>query len=151
MERRQPVGVTAELVEEIETPSDTGERPGGSTDMSSEYGEPLFNFRTKPDDWPYDVPILNRFNFYEYENGETGMHAFAIGDVPIDHVTSFYTNMLTDPSGQFGWEPDPNNESVAEGNERILYFIKEGKALAVQIMVINDRETSLDLTVTYYD
>jgi len=144
-----------DLSDEVDTPIENTDIPGqtadGASDGSTSYGEPLFDFRTRPDDWPEDVPILNRFRFYEYENTETMMHAFAIGNVPIDHVTSFYINMLTDTSGQFGWVPDPNNESVEEGNERILYFVKEGKAIGVHITTMGEMETSLDLTVTHYD
>ena len=110
--------------------------------------EGLFDSYSKPDDWPTDVPLMRGFTVYEYENTDAGMHAFAKGEEAIDWVSNLYHNMFIAENTSFDWVQDPDNATIEEGDEQAFYCVKEGWALAILVVKLDENMTSTDLTLT---
>lgn len=93
--------------------------------------EPLFDFYTKPSDWPKSVPIMNDFKVMVYEWSDDEMLAKGYGDVSIIRANNYYTNALKINVSSSQWEQNPNVPSITEGSQQTFNYIGNGESLHV--------------------
>lgn len=94
-------------------------------------GEPLFDFYTKPSDWPKSVPIMNDFKVMVYEWSDDEMLAKGYGDVSIIRASNYYTNAQKIHVSSSQWEQNPDVPSITKGPQQTFNYIGKGESLHV--------------------
>lgn len=93
--------------------------------------EPLFDFYTKPSDWPKSVPIMNEFKVMVYEWSDDKMLAMGHGDVSISRASNYYTNAQKIHVSSNQWEQNPDVPSITEGSQQTFNYIGNGESLYI--------------------
>ena len=97
-----------------------------------------------PDGWWEDVPLMVGFEIDTFRKQGDGMMAICRGNLDIDIVTGFYSNLE-------GWEvdEDPTLPWITEGNSRRLTYIRDEWNLLIRLNLQED--DTLNLTILLID
>ena len=126
-----------------------GDKNSNSADSSNKTGQAekkqadfTINDETGlPEGWRDDIPLMQGMKVVRFNSSEETMNAFLKGDVPIDEVFKFYSNIE-------GWERDKSQEESLKDEENLkgIVFKKDGKQLTIA-MYVADNQTNMNIVV----
>jgi hypothetical protein len=83
---------------------------------------------TLPEGWREDVPLFEGFVVDEFRGQSDGMMAICKGNLDIDTVTQFYSNLE-----KWQKDPDPERPWVTEGSDRRLTYIQDNLNMVINL------------------